>query len=81
MFFGSFVKQALPFLSPEHKKQFELEATGVYSRAIEYLEQWFDFENSISKKLECLNMDKLPSLDDILDLAKILAVEVCIKLL
>ena len=71
--------QALPHLLPHEKVQFESEAIEVYSKAIEYLENWFDFEITIFKKLEVLSLEKKPTLDEVLGLATALAIEVGIQ--
>ncbi|XP_060855011.1 uncharacterized protein LOC132932654 [Metopolophium dirhodum] len=55
---------------------FKSDALHTYKRALEYLEKWFDYENSPFKMFSCLKLSELPKLTDLLDLAKLIKVHV-----
>jgi hypothetical protein len=57
-FYGSDINEKLNTLSLDKKKSFEKSSLDAYSKAINYLEKWFDFNNSVFKKFSALNLDK-----------------------
>ena len=76
-FFGFIVKQALPNLTTYEQKKFKQEALAVYKRALDYLREWFDFDNSVFKKFNLFKLeDSVPSLDEVLDLCTEFGIQV-----
>ena len=70
-FFGMKVKLALRrnYFSDHMVKKFTTEALQVYTRALNYLEKWFDFDNSPYRHFSVLSLDaKVPTLDEIIEL-------------
>jgi hypothetical protein len=55
-FFGYKVNLNLEMLNNSEQIKFKTEALKVYERSLKYLEKNFDFENSIFKDLDCLDM-------------------------
>ena len=56
-FFGGNINNLLEKHSSNSISNFEKNCISVYQKAIDYLEKWFDYENSIFKKLNNLNLD------------------------
>lgn len=54
-FYGSDINEKLEKLSKEQIKLFEEEAIKVYNIAIDYLNKWFEYDNSIFEKIASLN--------------------------
>ncbi|CAI6376218.1 unnamed protein product [Macrosiphum euphorbiae] len=75
-FFGIAVTTRLPNLTSKENDAFKSDALHTYKRALEYLEKWFDYENSPFKMFSCLKLSELPKLTDLLDLAKLIKVHV-----
>jgi len=75
-FFGIAVTTRLPNLTRKESDIFKSDALNTYKRGLEYLEKWFDYENSPFKLFSCLKLSELPKLTDLLDLAKLIKVHV-----
>jgi hypothetical protein len=71
-FFGMKVKLAMRknYLPELSLRKFTSECMIMYSRAIAYIQKWYDFERSPYRALQSLGLsteDRPPSLDDVLD--------------
>lgn len=73
-FFGAKATKGLKHLSSSQMDLFLREALSVYQRALSYLEKWYDYENSLLKKLTVLNLKSDQELiyEDFVCAAKIL---------
>lgn len=58
-FFGAKVRSSMKNLSQYSQKKFTNEAREVYSRALSYIQKYYDFENSYFKHLSALNIKKV----------------------
>jgi hypothetical protein len=65
-YFGCKITEMLKKISSYEKQQFEKEAIKAYQRAIEYLEERFDFNNSLFKSFTELNLEKPIDFNNIL---------------
>src|SRR5207253_11322236 len=74
-FYGAKVKDNLIHFPKEEQKEFKKAVGEIYDRAMAYLEEWFDFNNSIYKKFSVFNLQKELNSNDVDDIAKILNVE------
>lgn len=76
-FFGFHVNKALKNLLPPECKRFEKEALNVYTKAIDYLNKWFDFDNSIYKDLRTFKLkNELPVFQEVIDTSEKLDIKV-----
>lgn len=75
-FFGSNINDLLEKHSSNSISNFEKNCISVYQKAIDYLEQWFDYENSIFKKLNNLNLDYQLDYYKVNELAKDLNIKI-----
>lgn len=57
-FFGSKISWALKYLTPFEKQTFVKEASLVYQRTLDYLNRYYNFENSPFKYFKCFNIKK-----------------------
>jgi hypothetical protein len=57
-FFGSDLNEKMNKLTVEDKNIFETQSLYAYSKALDYLKNWFDFDNSIFKNFTYLNLEK-----------------------
>lgn len=57
-FFGSDLNGKMNKLTVEDKNIFETQSLYAYSKALDYLKNWFDFDNSIFKNFTYLNLEK-----------------------
>jgi hypothetical protein len=75
-FFGSICNENIHSLSSENKKTFKKAALSCYKRTIEYLEKWFNYDNSIFKLFSCLNLDDKIKYDKVIQIVKLLNIDV-----
>ncbi|XP_031329485.1 uncharacterized protein LOC116170636 [Photinus pyralis] len=57
-FFGSKVSAALKYLPANQKQIFLKEANLVYKKLLDYLDKYYDFQNSPFQYFDCLNLKK-----------------------
>ncbi|KAI6656015.1 hypothetical protein LOD99_1749 [Oopsacas minuta] len=57
-FYGFKVNQCLPKLQAREQVRFKDEANRVFQRIISYLDKWFDYEGSIYKHIQILNLNR-----------------------
>jgi hAT family C-terminal dimerisation region len=76
-FYGSEVKKELAFFSEKDKLEFYEAANLAYQRAIDYLSKWFDYENSIFKKLSIFDLtNQKIEYESLLDVSEELGIEI-----
>lgn len=76
-FFGSKVSSALKNFSRRQQNTFTNEAREVYKRASTYIEKYYDYENSIFKYFNALNIRIIDlKYDDILKVASLLNIKI-----
>lgn len=63
-------------LSPTEIHSFKKDATNVYTRALEYLKKWINFDNNVLEKFRILSLDEVFSFDCLLELVRICAITV-----
>jgi hypothetical protein len=69
--------QALKNLQAHEIDKFKADALDVYKRAIQYLTQWFDFENSPFRLFAALKLnDNFPTIQELMHVAEIVGVKV-----
>lgn len=75
-FFGCMVNNNFEHLSPTQIQSFRKDATNVYTRALEYLKKWFNFDNNVLETFKILSLDEVFSFDSLLELVRICAITV-----
>ena len=75
-FFGGNINDLLKKHSSNSICIFEKNCITVYQKAIDYLEEWFDYNNSIFKKLNNLNLDYQLDYYKVNELAKYLNIKI-----
>jgi hypothetical protein len=75
-FFGMEVINALQNLLPQETLRFKENALNVFKKSIEYLEKWFDYENSCFKYFVPLNLKEDIAFESIIKLAKVVDVKI-----
>ena len=58
-FFGFSVNNNFQHLAPNQIQCFKKDALNVYTRALAYLNQWFNFENNVLEKIQILSLDEV----------------------
>ncbi|CAH0551282.1 unnamed protein product [Brassicogethes aeneus] len=71
-FYGSMAAQILKRLNANKKIEFEKCASKFYNKVMEYINKYYDFNGSIFKQFDALNIRKEFSWEKILNLARIL---------
>jgi hypothetical protein len=58
------------YLTEKQSKEFTKNALNVYQRALAYIEQWYDFQNTNYKAFSYLDIEcgRLPTLDQLIEL-------------
>lgn len=75
-FFGSSVRELLTKLNEKDRALFYREADIFFQRCLDYLNRWYDFENSEFSKLSVLSMKTPITWDNLKDLADDLKIDV-----
>jgi len=75
-FFGMEVSNALQYLLPNETLHFKENALNVYKQSLEYLEKWFDYENSCFKFFMPLNLSEDITIESIIKVAKVVDVKI-----
>ena len=75
-FFGFAVNNNFKNLTANQIASFKKDAVNVYTRALTYLQQWFNFENNPMGKFKIFNLGEVFMFDDLLDLINICEITV-----
>ena len=75
-FYGARIKQALIYLTQQQQKKFISEANKVYTKTLDYLNDFYDFDNSYFQYFSIFDLKTHINYDNVLKLAQKLVISI-----